>query len=390
MKITRTAIFIIANALALTFTYAQSIDKKRIARETLECSIAGIDEYLPQDFGNMIMDKVSVSDSSFDYYYTIKDNAEFLEYRKNKSIVKENLYITLNQGMSSIEWTLLFCIDANISLNYHFRNKIGSEVVITFSVSELMDLLGKAILTTSYRQEVVRRMLPTAFSAAGGTPMSYQGMTDNNIMYTLLLDDNQWDDDAVVDQSFMVSIVRSAFDNDEAGRIFPLLCIYSEKGEDLTLVNSKTGARKNGILSYDVLCNIYNSYHNTCASSLTESLPPFSSEPNCGEKTTSIQAIDVKPLFNGEDANLFSSWVNAHLEYPKEAIDNGKMGSVFIQFTIDVDGTVTNVSVLRGVDPLLDAEAVRVVKSSPKWTPGMNKGQKVRVTYTFPVVFSLN
>ena len=102
-----------------------------------------------------------------------------------------------------------------------------------------------------------------------------------------------------------------------------------------------------------------------------------------------FQLVEVKPRFNGGDASKFSEWVNAHLEYPDTAKENGVQGRVTLQFTVETDGSLSGVSVLRGVDSFLDQEAVRVVSSSPKWEPGMNKGKPVRVTYTFPVIFQL-
>ena len=67
----------------------------------------------------------------------------------------------------------------------------------------------------------------------------------------------------------------------------------------------------------------------------------------------------------------------------------GGQGRVRLQFTVGADGIVSNVKVLRGVDPALDKEAVRVVSSSPKWTPGKQRDRNVKVTYTFPVIFQL-
>ena len=103
----------------------------------------------------------------------------------------------------------------------------------------------------------------------------------------------------------------------------------------------------------------------------------------------SFQRVEQKPSFNGGDVGEFSLWVNKHLRYPNIAKENGVQGRVTVQFTIETDGSVTNVRVLRGVDESLDREAVRVVSRSPKWTPGKNKGKNVRVTYTFPVIFQL-
>lgn len=105
------------------------------------------------------------------------------------------------------------------------------------------------------------------------------------------------------------------------------------------------------------------------------------------EKKIQYQDVDEKPSFNGGDANQFAVWVGQNLVYPAEARDNGLSGRVVLQFVIEKDGSVGNVTVLRGVDPILDNEAVRVVSMSPKWTPGKVDGKPVRVSYTFPLLF---
>ena len=107
------------------------------------------------------------------------------------------------------------------------------------------------------------------------------------------------------------------------------------------------------------------------------------------EDAIPFQLVEEKPSFQGGDANQFSKWVNQRLVYPESAKENGVQGRVTLQFTIERDGTLTNVKVLRGVDPSLDKEAVRVVSSSPKWTPGKQRERAVPVTYTFPVIFQL-
>lgn len=99
--------------------------------------------------------------------------------------------------------------------------------------------------------------------------------------------------------------------------------------------------------------------------------------------------VEEKPKFQGGDANTFSKWVNSKLVYPEIAKENGIQGRVTLQFTVGTDGAVSNVQVLRGVDPSLDKEAVRIVSSSPKWTPGRQRERAVKVVYTFPVIFQL-
>jgi TonB family protein len=102
-----------------------------------------------------------------------------------------------------------------------------------------------------------------------------------------------------------------------------------------------------------------------------------------------LQLVEQKPTFNGGDANEFSKWVNSQLIYPKKAKKNGIQGRVTLQFTIDKSGEIRDVYVIRGVDRSLDAEAYRIVSSSPRWSPGMHEGEPVSVTYRFPVIFQL-
>ena len=107
-------------------------------------------------------------------------------------------------------------------------------------------------------------------------------------------------------------------------------------------------------------------------------------------KVIPFATVEVKPTFNGGTANEFSKWVNENLKYPQAAKDAGIQGRVTLQFTVYPDGSVRDTKVLRGVNPDLDAEALRVVSASPDWTPGYVKGEPVKVTYTFPVIFRLN
>ena len=107
------------------------------------------------------------------------------------------------------------------------------------------------------------------------------------------------------------------------------------------------------------------------------------------EEAIPFQLVEEKPSFQGGDANQFSKWVNSRLQYPEIAKENGVQGRVTLQFTVEKDGSVTKVRVLRGVDPSLDKEAVRVVSMSPKWKPGKQRDRAVPVTYTFPVIFQL-
>ena len=107
------------------------------------------------------------------------------------------------------------------------------------------------------------------------------------------------------------------------------------------------------------------------------------------EEPVKYSLLEAKPRFQDGDVGQFSHWVSENLKYPQEAVKDSLQGRVTLQFTIEKDGSVTDVRVLRGCAPILDEEAVRVVSQSPKWTPGYVKGEPVRVVFNFPVVFQL-
>ena len=109
------------------------------------------------------------------------------------------------------------------------------------------------------------------------------------------------------------------------------------------------------------------------------------------KKTEAVpfQFADIKPGFNGGDANEFSKWVAQQVVYPENCKSEGITGRVTLSFVVSETGKVSDVKVLRGAHEDLDKEAVRVVSSSPDWTPGEKDGKAVPVTYTFPVIFKL-
>jgi protein TonB len=100
--------------------------------------------------------------------------------------------------------------------------------------------------------------------------------------------------------------------------------------------------------------------------------------------------VEVPPSFKGGDLEKFRDWVQKRANYPQLAQDNGIQGKVYLTFVVERDGTVSNVKVVKGVDPLLDTEAEKAILSSPKWTPGSQRGRAVRVRFYIPLVFTLN
>lgn len=97
--------------------------------------------------------------------------------------------------------------------------------------------------------------------------------------------------------------------------------------------------------------------------------------------------VETMPIFPYEDVQ---GWIAKHVKYPKQAVAMGVQGKVFVQFIIEKDGLVSNVKVVKGVDELLNKEAIRVIKMMPKWIPGKQREKPVRVSFTLPIYFQLD
>ena len=116
---------------------------------------------------------------------------------------------------------------------------------------------------------------------------------------------------------------------------------------------------------------------------------PVAVEEEEPEEQTIFEVVEQMPEFpNGGMAGLMQ-YLSKNIKYPTIAQDNGTQGRVTVQFVVNKDGSIVDAKVLRGVDPYLDKEAVRVIMGMPKWKPGMQRGKPVRVKYTVPVMFRL-
>ena len=114
--------------------------------------------------------------------------------------------------------------------------------------------------------------------------------------------------------------------------------------------------------------------------------PPPAPKPEVATKVFDV--VEEMPSFPGGNGALMS-YLASNIKYPVVAQENGVQGRVIVSFVVERDGSISDVRVARSVDPSLDREAQRVVKSMPRWKPGKQNGSAVRVKYTVPVVFRL-
>lgn len=114
--------------------------------------------------------------------------------------------------------------------------------------------------------------------------------------------------------------------------------------------------------------------------------PPPAPKPEISNKVFDV--VEQMPSYPGGTGALMS-YLNSNIKYPVVAQENGVQGRVIVGFVVERDGSITDVNILKSVDPSLDREAARVVRSMPRWTPGKQNGQAVRVKYNVPVTFRL-
>lgn len=139
-----------------------------------------------------------------------------------------------------------------------------------------------------------------------------------------------------------------------------------------------------GILFYGLCCNLQ-------VKAAEFNIPEESEiqQTQAAKDTTVFAVVEKTPVFPEYNGNVFK-WIQKNLKYPEKAIKEGKTGHVFVNFTIDEEGNVINPKIIRGVDPTLDAEALRVIKMMPQWEPGIQNGKPVKVSWNLSVTFMLS
>ena len=106
------------------------------------------------------------------------------------------------------------------------------------------------------------------------------------------------------------------------------------------------------------------------------------------DDNTIYETVEQMPEFPGGISAL-GRFLSTHIRYPTEAEENGIQGRVILKFIVEKNGKISNIKVLKSIDPFLDREAIRVVNSMPNWKPGIENGKYVRVEYVLPVTFRL-
>ena len=123
---------------------------------------------------------------------------------------------------------------------------------------------------------------------------------------------------------------------------------------------------------------------------LTPSVKVSSNTDSIKNEEPIFIAVDENAKFQGGDINTFRNWLMTHVKYPETARKMGIQGRVIAQFVVNTEGNVEKVKILRSLEPDCDAEVVRVIRNSPKWTPGKKDGKNVKQQFVSPVIFKFN
>ena len=172
------------------------------------------------------------------------------------------------------------------------------------------------------------------------------------------------------------------------------------KGKDHSYFDyfcENTGAYKFGVSNYVSsvkyavgLCLLKMDESFTNDSKKVEIVEFYSTDKQDSSKKDYFVVVEEMPKFNNGGIDKAREYIGQNIQYPAIAKDNGIEGKVFVSFVVEANGKVSNIKIVRSVDPSLDKEAIRVIESMPDWTPGKQKGKNVPVQFTIPVVFSLN
>lgn len=371
---------------------AQQINQKSLAEDLLKLSYSATE--LPVDYGTMILTKTEVTDEAVEYFYVFKTEENYNYYLNSYSELKVSIADTMRAMANTKDMmSLLLCIDAERSIIYNYIAPSGKSFTITILPSAIKRYLGLQEVTPQVREEAVRLILVYASDQYSQDSQSFfilEEINNQSFCFKQSLD-------GYIEKNFKYNLARECLMSmlkGEGAAIYPFYSLYAGKGYKHTIVDRINKKSTKGEVSYEELVWIYLYVKEEQAKMEAEqemqsgNMSQNNTEAEDDEPVP-FQLLEQKPTFQGGDANSFSKWVNERLVYPEVSKKNKDQGRVVLQFTIGKDGQVGNVKVLRGATPELDAEAVRVVSMSPAWTPGMNGGKPVRVTYTFPVIFAL-
>lgn len=305
---------------------------------------------------------------------------------------KRKILLYLLRNPNQYTEAFLLCVDSGKNLTYRFINEADDEYCdVTFTVKEIRErLLGVDNISLDYRRNVFTKIL-------GKMNPPFVLFSDENVLsstYTVCTKYSAIPEEYTIRDEDYQAYLLDKISSKAYESIFPAMASYLEldtKGIFKYLDNKTISF----YIPYSQMAEIFHKASGTSDNyeDLDSFLPGSEDvlafqEDDSDVESVPFQLIETKPQFDGGGTGRFSQWILGHLIYPTIAEKDGVQGRVTLQFNVNIDGSVSDVKVLRGVDPALDEEAVRIVSMSPKWEPGKQRGRAVIVSCTVSVLFT--
>lgn len=345
---------------ALFAQFDEALARANARNKCLEYIMRSVNMNLPDSSSGVICyDSIAIERMRIVNHYTVFNEENYNSIKKKAALYRNQLLQYFNDiSMREIDFILYAVKNDNMELEYRYCNSMGNDSLsILFTADDL------ALFTPIDISSVCRLF---EFSDESGSA----SITKNSVILKLNTPDSQLPSSL---ETTLNQFVQESFAEGDVYDIYLFISLYAELDFRLELCcgdNSVSATITNEELKKRAVSQIENS-------SLKSDTVPFSS-------------LTKKPMFNGKGVEEFGVWVSNNLRYPEIAKRNKTYGRVVVRFIIEKDGTLSNAKVFRKTDPALDQEALRVVRLSPKWTPGEVDGKPVRVSFFFPVIFQMH
>lgn len=426
--------FVLVLAVSVS-AVAQQVSRKSVAEDLIEMSLYSLE--FPVDYGNANLMKTVITENAVESYYLCKTEEIYNAALTSFGQLRDNVLASFKEMAASNALISLFLyIDANKDIIYHYGSPSGRSFNMSITKNDLLQLIGIREVTPGLREDALKLLIGEISLGEIEDEFIVDKINKKTVSYFhrsngCFVDNPNFN----VSKETLLGLIERTPD-----AVFPLYSLYLGKGYKYVLEDPTIKKKQKIDLNYKELTFLY-AYANDerqkfleeqaareamAAQAAKEAEGSDVADGANGEEGVPFQLIDKKPLFQGGDSNEFSRWVNERLVYPDVAKEYGVQGRVTLQFTVEKDGRVSRVKVLRGLagpnsemeletlykelknatteqdinlikanigelkgKMALDKEAVRVVSMSPKWLPGMLNDKPVPVTYTFPVIFQL-
>ncbi len=364
------------------------------AERCLDDIMSVISSRLPESNGALTTESLEMDEESLVFTYSVADPGLYERFKRQQPQLVAAYSRSMQKTLDANGLLLVLLSDFGVSVKNVYCNPSRTDSIsVIIPVEEYAKIIGN-LVTDSTRHDAARNYLKCCFPNDGGD-MSVN-LTDEELIFSQRVHEKKDDYPKMDGREVVHDIIRDTYVQGLDTRILYDLCGFLDVDSRNILIFDDQSVSTDYSVgeifeAYVDALEITNFLAWDKATSDGDIKVVYSDE---GVVQHNIEHNDFwksfkSPEFKGRDKNAFAKWVSGMLVYPENAKRYGVEGVVKLRFTIDEEGNVTDIVVLESACPSMDKEAVRVVSKSPKWTPAMADGQKVKCTFDFPVIFKL-